>query len=79
MMRKDPSARPSAEEIHSHAVITRARTRMETVLNELRDQGETRTEMLFKCSPLAGVDEAFLSEILGPEANTNVEEMDLSN
>lgn len=79
MMRKKPSARPSAEEIYSHAVITRARLRMEIPLNELHEQGETRSEILFKYSPLAGVDETFLSEILGTtEMDGNTENMDWS-
>ena len=67
MMRKDPVRRPSAKAIYGHPVITRARTRMEHAIEELRMAGDVRPEVLFKASPLASTDESFLDEILGSE------------
>ena len=64
MMRKNPSQRPSATIIFNHPVISRARTRMLQVLDELHQVGDTRPEDLFRASPLAGTDERFLNEIL---------------
>lgn len=65
MMNKDPLARPTAENVYEHDVVARARVYMDSLLGELRAQGETRPEILFKASPLAGVDDSFLSDILG--------------
>ncbi|THH09118.1 hypothetical protein EW145_g2227 [Phellinidium pouzarii] len=64
MLRKDPGARPSAESVYAHPVVTRARARMEEALVALRADGETRPEVLFKISPLSGVDASFLTDIL---------------
>ena len=78
MMSKDSAARPTAEEIFSHEVVSRARAHMEMMLNSLRDQGESRPEILFKASPLASVDDTFLSDILGDNAKSDMMEMDCS-
>jgi mitosis inhibitor protein kinase SWE1 len=67
-MRKNPSTRPSADSIYHHPVICRARLRMEDAVAELFRMGETRPESLFKASPLASADDAFLADVLGTEA-----------
>lgn len=69
MMRKDPARRPDINSICSHPVVSRARARMEETLEELRAQGESRPEILFKASPLASVDVTFLQDILGLQTN----------
>ncbi|KAH8119125.1 hypothetical protein DFH11DRAFT_1539989 [Phellopilus nigrolimitatus] len=78
MMRKDPAARPSADGVYTHTVVTRARERMEQALDVLRAQGDTRPEVLFKASPLAAVDADFLFDILGTDAGTDAMAMDWS-
>lgn len=78
MMSKDPASRPSADDIYSHRVVSRARLRMETLLDELRGYGESRPEVLFRASPLAGVDEFFLPDILEVNADADVMGMDCS-
>ncbi|EJD02900.1 uncharacterized protein FOMMEDRAFT_20109 [Fomitiporia mediterranea MF3/22] len=67
MMSKDPSARPSANDIYAHPVVFRARARMEALHDDLREQGESRPEILFRASPLASVDDSFLPDILGED------------
>ena len=67
MMRKNPGERPTAGEIYGHAVVSRARARMEIALAEVRATGDDRTEALFKASPLASVDDSFLRGILGED------------
>ena len=79
MMSKDPASRPSADDIYSHVVITRARSRMDALLEELRACGESSPEVLFKASPLAAVDESFLSDILGANTDIDAMNMDCSN
>ncbi|KAI5123074.1 hypothetical protein M0805_000508 [Coniferiporia weirii] len=78
MLRKNPAARPDAESVYTHPVITRTRSRMEQALNVLRAHEETRPESLFKASPLAGVEASFLADILGAEATEGVVAMDWS-
>lgn len=76
MMNKDPLARPTAENVYKHDVVARARVYMDSLLGELRAQGETRPDILFKASPLAGVDDSFLSDILGVYADAGTIAMD---
>lgn len=70
MMRKDPAARPDIDSIYAHPVVARTRARMEQALGELQVQGDLRPEVLFKASPLASVDAAFLQDILGPDVDS---------
>lgn len=72
MLRKNPGARPNAESVYAHPVVTRARARMEEALDAFRAHGETRAEVLFKASPLSGVDASFLTDILGVETNEDM-------
>ena len=66
MMRKDASRRPSAGVVYGHRSVARARAKMEEGIRRvLRMGGERRTEMLFKYSPLGGVEEGFLEDVLG--------------
>ncbi|OCB88390.1 hypothetical protein A7U60_g4431 [Sanghuangporus baumii] len=78
MMSKDPSARPTAAEIYSHPVISRAREQMDTLLDVLRAQEGSQPEVLFKASPLASVDDSFLSDILVDHAPVDAMKMDCS-
>jgi len=68
MMSKDPERRPAAETIYSHPVVTRARARMDLALETLKAQGD---EVLFKASPLAGVEDGFLRDILGHDTGAD--------
>jgi len=65
MMRKDPSRRPSARAVHEHRVVAKARAKMAAGLAALRTVRDERAESLFRFSPLAGVEEGFLEDILG--------------
>lgn len=67
MMSKDPSRRPSAEVVHTHPVINRARAKMVEAETRLREEAGTEPtpDVLFKASPLAGVEAGFLEDILG--------------
>ena len=67
MMSKEPSRRPSADMVFAHPVVNRARTKMEETEARLREEAGTEptAEVLFKASPLAGVEAGFLEDILG--------------
>ncbi|KIJ67624.1 hypothetical protein HYDPIDRAFT_174044 [Hydnomerulius pinastri MD-312] len=64
MMRTDPARRVDIQAVYTHPVIARARSAMERAYGEAR---ATRSS-LFVASPLAGVSETFLEEILGRRA-----------
>ncbi|KAL5523712.1 hypothetical protein ACEPAG_7885 [Sanghuangporus baumii] len=78
MMSKDPSARPTAAEICSHPVISRAQEHMNALLDVLREEEGSQPEILFKASPLASMDDSFLSDILGDHARMDTMKMDCS-
>jgi mitosis inhibitor protein kinase SWE1 len=61
MMRTDPTLRIDIRTICLHPVISRARSGMEQTLALAKSSGSS----LFAASPLAGVPETFLEEILG--------------
>ncbi|EKM81062.1 hypothetical protein AGABI1DRAFT_56372 [Agaricus bisporus var. burnettii JB137-S8] len=65
MMRTDPESRISARGIYEHSVVGRARAAMERMIDDARRGGKSE----FAGSPLAGVPEGFLEEILGQEGN----------
>lgn len=63
MMRTDPGSRISARGIYGHPVVGRARAAMERMMADARRGGRSE----FAGSPLAGVPEGFLEDILGRE------------
>lgn len=70
MMRTDPARRLDVQAICDHAVVSRARAAMERTYDEAKRDGTS----VFAASPLAGVSNTFLEEILGRDC----EDMDLS-
>ncbi|KAI6110576.1 hypothetical protein EDD16DRAFT_1610607 [Pisolithus croceorrhizus] len=64
MMRMDPGKRVDVQMVYDHPVVARARTAMERARSEALARGEST----FAASPLAGVGEGFLDEILMGEA-----------
>lgn len=61
MMRTDPAQRVDIQTVHSHPVIRRVRSAMERMYSEAKAAGSS----LFVASPLAGVPDTFLKDILG--------------
>jgi mitosis inhibitor protein kinase SWE1 len=75
MMRTDPALRVDVRTICSHPVISRARSAMERTFADAKANGSS----LFAASPLAGVPDTFLEEILGrPRFMPDEGAMDLS-
>lgn len=70
MMRTDPARRVNVQAVCEHAVVSRARATMERTYEEAKRNGTS----LFAASPLAGVSNTFLAEILGRDCD----DMDLS-
>lgn len=70
MMRTDPARRVDVQAVCAHAVVSRARAAMERTYEEAKRNGTS----LFAASPLAGVSDTFLEEILGRDCD----DMDLS-
>jgi len=62
-MRRDPAERLTIAEVCEHPVVSHARVKMETMRAELSERGMS----VWGASPLAGVPEGFLEEILGEE------------
>ena len=67
MMRTEPSLRMSAHAICSHPIVSRARMIMEKTYVAAKTFGTN----MFAVSPLAGVEEGFLDEILGRRISEN--------
>lgn len=61
MMRADPALRVGAGDVHAHPVVARARAAMERQAAEARAAGRN----VLEASPLLGVQDGFLEEILG--------------
>ena len=61
MMRTDPALRVDVQDVSAHPVIARARAAMERAFADAAASGASP----FVASPLAGVTESFLAEILG--------------
>ncbi|KAF9051208.1 hypothetical protein BDZ89DRAFT_1057063 [Hymenopellis radicata] len=61
MMRTDPTSRISMRDICAHAVVRRARSRMDKMYETAKLEGSS----LFSASPLASVTDGFLEDILG--------------
>ncbi|KAG1788014.1 uncharacterized protein HD556DRAFT_1405954 [Suillus plorans] len=70
MMRTDPARRVDVHGVCAHTVVSRARAAMERTYEEAKRDGTS----LFAASPLAGVSNTFLEEILGRD----YDDMDLS-
>ncbi|KAG1895570.1 uncharacterized protein F5891DRAFT_1058076 [Suillus fuscotomentosus] len=70
MMRTDPARRVDVHGVCAHTVVSRARAAMERIYEEAKRDGTS----LFAASPLAGVSNTFLEEILGRD----YDDMDLS-
>ncbi|KAG2128324.1 uncharacterized protein EDB93DRAFT_1184674 [Suillus bovinus] len=70
MMRTDPARRVDVQAVCAHAIVSRARAAMERTYEAAKRDGTS----LFAASPLAGVSNTFLEEILGHDCD----DMDLS-
>ncbi|KAG1857270.1 hypothetical protein C8R48DRAFT_607423, partial [Suillus tomentosus] len=70
MMRTDPARRVDVHGVCAHTVVSRACAAMERTYEEAKRDGTS----MFAASPLAGVSNTFLEEILGRD----YDDMDLS-
>jgi len=61
MMRTNPTQRVDIHDINSHPVVLRTRVAMERMYAKAKSSGSS----VFAASPLAGVPDGFLVEILG--------------
>jgi mitosis inhibitor protein kinase SWE1 len=74
MMRTDPEARVTVKEVCDHPIVARTRSAMDRKFAEVVAQGTSA----FSASPLSGVPESFLEEILGRRRRGDENAMDLS-
>jgi mitosis inhibitor protein kinase SWE1 len=61
MMKTNPGSRATAHDIHAHPIVSRTRRAMERRYAEAIAEGTP----VFAASPLSGVPDSFLEEILG--------------
>lgn len=61
MMRTDPATRIDMQAIYAHPVVTRARQKMDMIRLTAKREGTA----MYNASPLAGVADGFLEDILG--------------